>query len=52
MQKIGLVDTFTITEAIRLKEHFRNLSARVHIWTKDHQLKSHEPDADAERYLG
>jgi hypothetical protein len=47
-QKIGLVDTFTLNEAIRLKKDLESHKARVHIWTNDRNLKRQEPDAEAD----
>ncbi len=50
-QGVGLVDTQTVTEAARLRKH-KGLGYAVHIWTKDHTLKSYEPDAEPNPYLG
>jgi len=45
-QKIGLVDSFTLSEALRLKQSLRQYRARIHIWTNDRALKRNEPDAE------
>lgn len=37
-----------IEEARRLKRKYNQPGDRVHIWTKDKKLKSHEPDAEPE----
>jgi hypothetical protein len=50
-QRIGLVDTFTLDEACRLKQEFKAFKARIHIWTNDRALKGHEPDAETNPYL-
>lgn len=50
-QRIGLVDTFTLNEALRLKEKLEGYKARIHIWTNDRNLKGHEPDAEVEPFL-
>ena len=47
-QKIGLVDATIIYEAQRLK-HKNN---RVYIWTVDQDVKSHEPDAEKNPFIG
>jgi hypothetical protein len=44
---IGLVDTFTLNEAIRLKQKLKEIKARIHIWTNDRELKRFEPDAES-----
>jgi len=49
--KIGLVDTFTLNEALRLKELLKSYKARIHIWTNDRNLKRQEPDAEENSYL-
>jgi len=49
--QVGLVDAFTLEEAIRLKESYSKMKAKVHIWTNDRDLKSNEPDKEADRYL-
>lgn len=52
-QGIGLTDAFTIFEARRLKrERYKGSGFRVHIWTKDRSLKSHEPDQEPDPFLG
>jgi hypothetical protein len=48
IQGIGLSDTSIIEEARRLKRKYNQSDARVHIWTKDKKLKSHEPDTEPE----
>jgi hypothetical protein len=50
-QGIGLVDTFTLNEAHRLKQKLKEIKARIHIWTNDRELKRHEPDAESKPYL-
>jgi hypothetical protein len=50
-QGIGLVDTFTLDEALRLKQKFEKYKARTHIWTNDRVLKRHEPDPELKPYL-
>jgi hypothetical protein len=50
-QRIGLVDTFTLDEALRLKQKLEKMKARIHIWTNDRDLKSHEPHAEQNPYL-
>lgn len=50
-QKIGLVDTFTWQESIRLKEALSRHKACVHIWTNDRNLKGKEPDKEHNPYL-
>jgi hypothetical protein len=49
---IGLTDTFTILEALRLKKKYNGPQYRVHIWTKDRHLKACEPDTEPEAFLG
>lgn len=51
-ESIGLVDTATICEALRLKEEYKDRSLKVHIWTKDRTLKSHEPDMEENPFVG
>ena len=46
-RSVGLVDSFTITEAERLKCS----KLRIHIWTNDRALKDHEPDKEPNPYL-
>jgi hypothetical protein len=46
-RSVGLVDSFTITEAERLKAR----KLKVHIWTNDRALKDHEPDREPDPYL-
>ncbi|MDD5139763.1 MAG: hypothetical protein PHY43_05815 [Verrucomicrobiales bacterium] len=50
-QKIGLVDTFTLSEALRLKQSLEGYKARIHIWTNDRNLKNQEPDSESKPYL-
>jgi hypothetical protein len=50
-EKIGLVDTFTLNEALRLKQSLDTYKARIHIWTNDRNLKRKEPDAESNPYL-
>lgn len=50
-KKIGLVDSFTLMEALRLKESLKSYKARVHIWTNDRMLKSCEPDPEDNPYF-
>jgi predicted nucleic acid-binding protein len=47
-QKVGLVDAAIIYEARRLK----NKNNQVHIWTVDQDVKSHEPDAEKNPFVG
>jgi hypothetical protein len=47
-QGIGLSDTSLIEEARRLRKKYNQPRDRVHIWTKDRRLKTHEPDAEPE----
>jgi len=49
---IGLTDTFTIREALRLKKKYNGPLYRVHIWTKHRTLKAYEPDTEPEAFLG
>ena len=51
VQSIGLSDTAIIEEARRLKEKYNQPGDRVHIWTRDHGLKAHEPDSEPEPLL-
>jgi hypothetical protein len=48
VQGIGLSDTALVEEARRLKAKYNQPTDRVHIWTKDRRLKTHEPDAEPE----
>jgi len=50
-EKIGLVDTFTLNEALRLKQSLEAYKAQIHIWTNDRVLKSKEPDSESNPYL-
>jgi hypothetical protein len=50
-QRIGLTDASIIAEARRLKGNYGK-EARVHIWTKDVRLKAHEPDPEADAFVG
>lgn len=47
---IGLVDTFTIAEANRLKKNYPLPKLKVHIWTNDYALKGQEPDKEHDPY--
>jgi hypothetical protein len=49
--KIGLVDAFTLNEALRLKKSLESYKARVHIWTNDRNLKRQEPDTEENQFL-
>ena len=50
---IGLSDSTLIDEADRLKRTtYRGSAWRVHIWTKDEELKAREPDNEPHAYLG
>jgi len=48
----GLTDTFVVKEALRLKERYSGLGYRIHIWTKDCDLKAREPDAERNAFVG
>jgi hypothetical protein len=50
-QRIGLVDSFTAEEAMRLKTRFKGYKGSVHIWTNDGLLKKMEPDEEKDAYL-
>ena len=50
-EKIGLSDTTLIDEALRLKRT-KYRGSRVHIWTKDTNLKAREPNEEPRAYLG
>ena len=53
IQGIDLSDSTLIDEARRLKDTtYRGPSWRVHIWTKDKNLKALEPDNEPRAYLG
>lgn len=50
---IDLTDSTLIDEAQRLRqERYRGAEWRVHIWTKDRNLKAKEPDRELDAYLG
>ena len=50
---IDLTDSTLIDEARRLKqERYGGSQWRVHIWTKDGNLKAREPDVEQDAYLG
>jgi hypothetical protein len=52
-QGIGLTDTSTIEVARRLKDKtYQGNLHKVHIWTKDHALKSWEPDQEPDPFIG
>jgi len=48
---IGIVDAATIFEARRLKKERKKRISKVHIWTKDRTLKSHEPDKESDSFV-
>lgn len=50
-RSVGLVDTFTIAEAKRLKASHERTKLKVHIWTNDSDLKEHEPDKEVGAFL-
>ena len=50
-RRMGMVDSFVVHEAERLKVRLKATKARVHIWTNDHALKACEPDQDPDPYL-
>lgn len=50
-RKVGLVDTFTIAEAERLKQRHSGARPKVHIWTNDGNLKDYEPDKEPDAFL-
>ena len=55
LEGIGLSDSTLIDEAHRLKKRtttYRESAWRVHIWTKDKNLKAREPDREPHAYLG
>lgn len=53
LEGIGLSDSILIDEADRLKRTtYRGSDWRVHIWTKDTNLKAREPDNEPHAYLG
>lgn len=53
IQGIDLSDSTLIDEARRLKDTtYRGPGWRVHIWTKDTNLKALEPDNEPDAYLG
>ena len=50
---IDLADGTVIDEARRLRqERYKGPRCRVHIWTKDRNLKAREPDVEQNAYLG
>lgn len=49
---IGLTDTVVIHEAIRLYKKYSSLGYKVHIWTKDGDLKALEPQCEEDAFLG
>jgi hypothetical protein len=52
-QGMGLTDTYTLEEALRLKRKYpASLGYRVHIWTKDRVLKANEPDTETDAFVG
>jgi len=49
---MGLTDTYTLEEAVRLKARYNSAKDyKVHIWTKDNSLKAHEPDAEPNPFV-
>ena len=53
IQSIDLSDSTLIDEAHRLKrDRYQRRGWRVHIWTKDKNLKALEPDNEPDAYLG
>lgn len=52
IEGIGLTDTCTIHEAGRLKKKYSSFNYKVHIWTKDRDLKAQEPDSEQNPILG
>lgn len=52
LQGIGLTDTNIIQESKRLKKKYSTLGYNVYIWTKDENLKAHEPDPEIDPFLG
>lgn len=50
-RSVGLVDTFTMSEASRLKDSHKAFKSKVHIWTNDRALKDEEPDKEPNPYL-
>lgn len=50
-KRLGLVDTFTVEEAGRLKAEYKGMKAKVHVWTNDRALKALEPDAELNPYF-
>ena len=49
---IGLTDTHVIQEAEKLSGDRETFGYKVHIWTKDKQMKSYEPDKEDSPFLG
>ena len=53
LEGIDLTDGILIDEARRLKRtRYRGPGWRVHIWTKDRNMKAREPDNESDAYLG
>ena len=53
LEGIDLNDGILIDEARRLKRtRYRGPGWRVHIWTKDRNMKAREPDNESDSYLG
>ena len=52
VQSIGLTDTVVIEEAKRLKKKYSGLRFKVHIWTKDKEVKALEPEHERNCFLG
>ncbi|MBI5118715.1 hypothetical protein HZA56_19780 [Candidatus Poribacteria bacterium] len=52
-QGMGLTDTYTLEEALRLRRKYSPaMGCMVHIWTKDRILKAHEPDKEPNPFVG
>lgn len=50
-QSVGLTDVSVVHEARRLKTKYRSRAWAVHIWTRDAQLKAHEPDPEPDPFV-
>ena len=51
LEAIGLTDSFTIHEALRLKLENVHRDCLVHIWTRDNALKAREPDTEENPFV-
>lgn len=52
--EVGLTDVAVIREALHLKARHNAEGSRVykvHIWTRDHQVKAREPDAEEDAFI-